>query len=201
MSSFASTHGGGGKQQQSGWEKRLGENVWSRMPKVNSELLTLTYGAMVMQLVKDYEEVPLINQQLEKMGHNIGMRLVDEFLAKSGVTACSTFKDTAEVIAKVAFKMFLGINVDVAAWNSEATAFSLIFYENPLTDFVDLPPQYQDLHYCNMLCGVVRGALEMVQLNVECRYIRDTLKGDEVSEMRVELKGMVKSSLDEYKDS
>jgi hypothetical protein len=32
-----------------------GESVWSRMPKINSELFTLTYGAMVMQLVKDFE--------------------------------------------------------------------------------------------------------------------------------------------------
>jgi hypothetical protein len=42
------------------------------------------------------------------MGFNIGVRLIDEFLAKSGVNNCSNFRETADVIAKVAFKMFLG---------------------------------------------------------------------------------------------
>lgn len=30
---------------------------------------------MVQQIIKDYEEVPLINQQLEKLGHNIGIAM------------------------------------------------------------------------------------------------------------------------------
>lgn len=135
------------------------------------------------------------------MGHNIGVRLVDEFLAKSGTTNCANFKETADVISKVAFKMFLGIVPEVTSWNQESTAFSLIFNDNPLLDFVELPPQYQNLQYCNMLCGVVKGALEMVQLQVTCSFVRDTLRGDEVSEMRVELKGVVKNEMsEEYQD-
>lgn len=34
-------------------------------------------------------------------GYNIGIRLIDEFLAKSNVSRCVDFKETAEVIAKV----------------------------------------------------------------------------------------------------
>lgn len=34
-------------------------------------------------------------------GYNIGIRLIDEFLAKSGVSRCVDFKETAEMIAKV----------------------------------------------------------------------------------------------------
>lgn len=34
-------------------------------------------------------------------GYNIGIRLIDEFLAKSNVSRCIDFKETAEVIAKV----------------------------------------------------------------------------------------------------
>lgn len=66
-------------------------------------------------------------------GYNIGIRLIDEFLAKSGVGNCSDFKETAEVIAKIAFKMFLGVNAEVAHWNAENNACSLLIYENPLT--------------------------------------------------------------------
>lgn len=29
---------------------RVGEQVWSKMPKVNAELLTLTYGSLIMQV-------------------------------------------------------------------------------------------------------------------------------------------------------
>jgi len=77
------------------------------------------------------------------MGFNIGIRIIDEFLAKSGVTSCSNFKETAETISKVilsikfntlenknyyvinqvAFKMFLGISVEVSNWNVEGKSF------------------------------------------------------------------------------
>lgn len=39
--------------------------------------------------------------QLHFRGYNIGIRLIDEFLAKSNVSRCVDFKETAEVIAKV----------------------------------------------------------------------------------------------------
>lgn len=38
-----------------------------------------------------------------------------------------------------------------------------VFTDNPLTEFVDLPDEFRDLKYCNILCGVIRGALEMVR--------------------------------------
>jgi hypothetical protein len=51
--------------------------VWSSSPSIvrflealtqkNSELFTLTYGALVMQLLKDYEDVEEVNKALEKM--------------------------------------------------------------------------------------------------------------------------------------
>ena len=37
---------------------------------------------------------------------------------------------------------------------------------NPLTDFVELPSEYSALSYCQMICGIIRGALEMVQLEI-----------------------------------
>lgn len=42
--------------------------------------------------------------------------------------------------------------------------FSLLFPENPLAEFVELPPEAVrgGLWYSNVLAGVLRGALEMV---------------------------------------
>jgi trafficking protein particle complex subunit 3 len=130
-------------------------------------------------------------------GYNIGVRLIDEFLAKSGTGGCTDFKDTAETIAKVAFKMFLGVTAEVANWNADSSAFSLIIYDNPLTEFVELPPQHSTLLYSNSLCGVIRGALEMVQMKVECHFVRDVLRGDDANEIRVELKEVLGDEMDE----
>lgn len=47
--------------------KTLGEELWKRTPKINGELFALTYGAMVVQLVRDYEDYSEVNVQLEKM--------------------------------------------------------------------------------------------------------------------------------------
>lgn len=36
-------------------------------PDQNTEIFTLTYGALVVQLVKDYEDYAEVNKQLDKM--------------------------------------------------------------------------------------------------------------------------------------
>jgi hypothetical protein len=55
----------------------------------------------VVQLIQDYEDYAEVNKQLEKMGYNIGTRLIEDFLAKSAIGRCSDFKEVGEVIAKV----------------------------------------------------------------------------------------------------
>ena len=75
----------------------------TRVDKVSAELVTLTYGTIVAQLCKDYEySYPEVNKQLEKMGYNIGIRLIEDFLAKSSAPTCTNFREVAEMISKVA---------------------------------------------------------------------------------------------------
>ncbi|EKX45972.1 trafficking protein particle complex subunit 3 [Guillardia theta CCMP2712] len=166
---------------------RNGEQAFQKMDKINAELFTLTYGSMVQQLLKDYEDPNEVNIQLDKMGFGIGQRLIDELLAKSNVGQCSDFRETAEVLAKVGFKMFLGVTGNISNWNQEDTEFSLLLDDNPLVDFVEIPDDLKELKYCNILCGVIRGALEMVNLRVECEYTKCTLWGDDCMEIRVRL--------------
>ena len=74
----------------------------TRVEKINAELVTLTYGTMVAQLCKDFQnDYAEVNKQLDRMGYNIGLRLIEDFLAKSNTGRCSNFKETAEVISKV----------------------------------------------------------------------------------------------------
>jgi len=42
-----------------------------------------------------------VNKQLEKMGYNIGLRLIEDFLAKTNTGRCANFRETAETISKV----------------------------------------------------------------------------------------------------
>lgn len=150
------------------------------------------------QLCQDYDsDYQEVNRQLDKMGYNIGMRLIEDFLAKSGVGRCANFRETADMIAKVGdcvprrlrpearpgsnvlesysyfdqvgFKIFLNVAPTVTNWTSDNNQFSLIFEENPLADFVELPDDgraQDELWFSNILCGVLRGALEMVPVPI-----------------------------------
>lgn len=119
-----------------------------------------------------------------RRGYNMGTRLVEDFLARTGLQRCNTFAETAEVVAKVAFRAFLniaptvsfpppapsaagvGAGAGAAAVPVPATAteFVLTFEENPLAEFAELPRDAREggLWFSNVYAGVVRGALEMV---------------------------------------
>lgn len=57
---------------------------------VHVELLTLTYGAIASQIVRDYEDPREVNAQLEQLGYSMGTRLVDDFCARQrGAGSCS----------------------------------------------------------------------------------------------------------------
>ncbi|KAI5781818.1 NO signaling/Golgi transport ligand-binding domain-containing protein [Geopyxis carbonaria] len=179
---------------------RIGEEVWkSRVDKVNAELVTLTYGSIVAQLCKDFEgDYMEVNKQLDKMGYNIGLRLIEEFLAKTNTGRCANFRETAETISKIGFKVFLNTTPVVTNWTSDNKQFSLIFEENPLADFVELPDDgraQNELWYSNILCGVLRGALEMVQMQVDAHFSSDVLRGNETTEMRVTLVRIIDDEL------
>ncbi|XP_051881135.1 trafficking protein particle complex subunit 3-like isoform X2 [Pristis pectinata] len=162
----------------------------SRRPekqKIGIELIVLTYGTVVEQLCKDYENDEDINKELDKMGHNIGSRLVEDFLARSSITQCRNFHETAEVIAKVAFKMYLGVTARVTFWTLAGDDCSLFLEKNPLRDYVEIPEKHSCLLYSNMICGILRGALKMVRLQVDVQLLQDSVKDNNITEIRMKL--------------
>ncbi|KAK6461832.1 NO signaling/Golgi transport ligand-binding domain-containing protein [Scheffersomyces coipomensis] len=180
-----------------------GDDIWkNNTEKINSELFTLTYGSIVSQLCRDFNHnYHEVNNQLDKMGYNIGLRLIEEFLAKTGVGRCSTFKETVEVISKLGFKIFLNITPQIENWSSDNKSCSLILPDpNPLTEFVELPNLkdaeiLKELWYSQILCGVLRGALQMVQLDVDVNFVKDTLRGDDKTEIRLKLNKFLKDEV------
>ena len=95
--------------------------------------------------------------------------------------------------------MYLGVSAEVTGWSEDGKQFSLVIGagENPLTDFVEIShlSKYKDLVYSNVLCGAIRGALEMVQMKVECYFVKDALKGDDTNEIRVVLKEILRDTV------
>jgi len=152
--------------------------------KMSGELFFLTYGALVNQILKDYENVDDVNKQLDKMGYNIGVRIVEDFLARTNSGKCTDFRETSEKVQH-AFKLFLNVTPQVTSWSAANDEFSLVFETNPVGEFVELPENCSNLKYANILCGAVRGALEMVHLEVAAWFTQDTLLGDHVTEMRI----------------
>ena len=62
----------------------------------------------MIQLIKDYEDYNEVNKQLDKLyydyyfsGYNIGVRIIEDFLAKTNIPKCGTLQETSELISKV----------------------------------------------------------------------------------------------------
>ena len=51
------------------------------------------------------------------------------------------------------------------------------------------------LRYSNIICGVIRGALEMVQMDVKCSFVGDTLRGNDSTEIRIKFVKILEDSL------
>lgn len=230
---------GGEHQQQEHPKEHLGRAVFqsTATEKVNSELFSLTYGAFVVQLLRDAEgDASFVNEKLRRAGKSIGNRLIEEYLAKtmnsggmgntntnrnSVADSCKTFREVMENVAFVGFRMFLNARCRLVDWSSSSNSSStnsnstgtatlsnsqnsntatnttttttnnnnnnmsennsvtLAIDDLSLADFVELPEKYANsLSYCEIVCGVVEGALESVNARVKVQFCKDGLRND-----------------------
>jgi len=170
--------------------------LWQKQAKCNAEFFALTYGALVAELLRDLEDAPQIQATLDRMGHSMGVRMVEEVLAKAdpGSLPTTTFVETTELV-KTAFRMFLGIAVDIP--QKSDTAYTISFADNPLAVFVELPASQSDLEYSQLLAGMVRGMLEMLQFEVSSKMVSTVLRGNDTNEILVELKQILQEGAGE----
>lgn len=122
-------------------------------------------------MLRDFDNVEDVNKQLERVGYNMGIRLIEDFLSRTGSPRCNDMRETADKI-HMAFRMYLNMQTTISNWGAAGDEFSLIFDNNPLSEFVELPQDLSSLKYNAVLCGCIRGALEMVQLEVQCWFVQ-----------------------------
>ncbi|CAD5210744.1 unnamed protein product [Bursaphelenchus okinawaensis] len=140
--------------------------------QMNADLFTLTYGALIMDLINDLDETTEVNSKLDKIGYQMGLRMADDFLAKNPrIGRCASVQQLSEVLAKQAFKLYLGVEATVQFMSSEE--FQLRLESNPLVEFVEIPPEYKDLCYSQVICGAIRGAMEAIHLEVSTQLLSD----------------------------
>lgn len=100
---------------------------------------------------------------------------------------CRDFRTTIEIISKQAFKMFLNIHADVEKYDETTKSCFLVFRENPFAEYVILPNSIEkSLWYSNIISGMIRGALETVGIVVKAYFLKDILRGDTETAVRVE---------------
>ena len=93
-----------------------------------------------------------------------------------------------DVIGLQAMHKFLGVKGEITQWEQQDKQCTLVLGMNPLSEFVMLPQCYKNsLWYSNVLCGLIMGSLEMVNIKVKATFAKDVLRGDESTEIKVQL--------------
>lgn len=133
----------------------------------------------------------------------MGKRLIDHFFATSDkIVYCKKFSTAMQVVADSAFKKFLGQAAECTKWDAEKKSCSLVMANNPLGDFVMMPTGYRtSLWYSNIMCGIIRGALEMINMKVNASFVSDNLRDQGVqTEIRVQLIEVIQDKYDSDDD-
>ena len=64
--------------------ERLGERAFENGAKISAEFFAISYGSLVRQILATCDEnIDAVNHQLDELGGRIGMRLIEEYVAKA----------------------------------------------------------------------------------------------------------------------
>ena len=160
--------------------------IFSERKQNKVELLTFMYGALLVRLTKDIKDIKELNKKIELIGYEMGKRLVDDLIDdfQRGLDTLDQNKLMEKLIIQLA-QYYLGI---IGTYNQVSEKeFHLIFPENPISFYVELPESLNELCYSNIICGIFRGMLEISGFEIQCEFDKDKMKGDEVNDLKITL--------------
>ena len=152
---------------------------------IKVELLTFMYGTLLVRLTKDIKDINELNKKIELIGYDIGKRLVDDLIDDfQRVDQSDQNKLMEKLICQLA-QHYLGI---IGNYNQVGEKeFHLKFNQNPISLYVELPESLEGLCYSNIICGIMRGMLEITGFEVKCEFIKDKMKGDDINDIKITL--------------
>ena len=152
---------------------------------IKVELLTFMYGTLLVRLTKDIKDINELNKKIELIGYDIGKRLVDDLIDDfQRVDTSDQNKLMEKLICQLA-QHYLGI---IGNYNQVGeNEFHLKFNQNPISLYVELPESLEGLCYSNIICGIMRGMLEITGFEVKCELIKDKMKGDDINDIKITL--------------
>ena len=152
---------------------------------IKVELLTFMYGTLLVRLTKDIKDINELNKRIELIGYDIGKRLVDDLIDDfQRVDQSDQNKLMEKLICQLA-QHYLGI---IGNYNQVGEKeFHLKFTQNPISLYVELPESLEGLCYSNIICGIMRGMLEISGFEVKCELIKDKMKGDDINDLKITL--------------
>ena len=152
---------------------------------IKVELLTFMYGTLLVRLTKDIKDINELNKKIELTGYDIGKRLVDDLIDDFQRVDQSDQNKLMEKLLCQLAQHYLGI---IGNYNQVGeNEFHLKFNQNPISLYVELPESLEGLCYSNIICGIMRGMLEITGFEVKCEFIKDKMKGDDINDIKITL--------------
>lgn len=126
---------------------------------------------------------------VEQVGYKLDVRLVDDFsyLQNRKKHHCTSFVEIANVVKRVALKLFFESDASVSSWSNDQKKFSMTFNKNSLAESAKPPKDYNSFCFSTLICGVIRGALETVNMKVSCSFVKRKLCDEDCNEIWVSL--------------
>ena len=167
-------------------KKTRNDNSLLERKQIKVELLTFTYGTLLVRLTKDIKDINELNTKIELIGYDIGKRLIDDLIDDypRGLDPSDQNKLMEKLICQLA-QYYLGIIGNYS--QTGENEFHLKFTENPISLFVELPESLEGLCYSNIICGIMRGMLEISGFEIKCEFAKDKMKGDDINDLKITL--------------